>query len=327
MNYLYGWQHYLFMWYYITELVDAFAPYKTIALEDPSVCSEITRRGVKFDFGTALNLTQSRLGDHSLRWSANVNCNFRLIPTTKHDGIIAVIQELSFRRNESTGECIDYVQFKTPKGRPSEKICGEVNAKQIMNMQPKSFDTQAKNTFINNHSGQLDVFVYISKTALQPDEDTKINIIFTLFHFCVQVPMDYEPCLDTREICIQKDYFYDGVINCPFFGCVDEGGCSEMILTNSSIGNKVLIGSATSLVFIFIIFIACLYICRKQRKFCWSDDFAGPDTTIQSQTTRVIEMNESPNQSTTTNITAPTTNNQEEDKDLPPSYDSLFPSR
>lgn len=123
------------------------------------------------------------MSDHSLRWATNVHCNFRLNRTNKHAGIIVVIQELMFRRNESTGECIDYVQFKTQKGRTSERICGELDAKHIMNLKPNTFDTQAKeNTFISDHSGYLDVFVYISKHALRPNENTKINIIFTLFN-------------------------------------------------------------------------------------------------------------------------------------------------
>lgn len=98
-------------------------------------------------------------------------------------GIIAVIQELSFRVNESTGECIDYIQFKTERGRASNKICGNKNANHIMNLQPNSFDSQATDvTFISDIGHSLDIFVYIAKKALKPDETTKINIIFTIYN-------------------------------------------------------------------------------------------------------------------------------------------------
>ncbi|GJQ71499.1 hypothetical protein Trydic_g11216 [Trypoxylus dichotomus] len=324
MNYMYLWQHYFIFWYYVTELVEAHVPYKTIMLEDPDVCSEITRRGVKFEPASAINLTQSRLSDHSLRWATSVNCNFRLKPKNKRDGIMVVIQELSFRRDDSTQECIDYIQFKPERGRPSPKICGYLSARSVMSSQLDVFDTTSKdNTFISN-DGDLDVSVYISKNALKPDETTRINIIFTLYNYCLYSPNDYIPCLESREYCIHKDYFFDGVINCPFFGCIDENGCNEVLVTSNSVGNKVLIGSATTLVFTFMVFIVCLYICRKQRKFCWSDNFASPNTTTQTQTTRVIEMNESPIQPA--NAT-PSQSNDQEDKDLPPSYESLFPSR
>ncbi|KRT80021.1 hypothetical protein AMK59_6557, partial [Oryctes borbonicus] len=271
-------------------------------------------------------LTQSRLSYHSLQWATSVNCNFRLKPKNKRDGIMVVIQELSFRKNESTQECIDYIQFKPEKGKPSHRICGYLNARSIMSSQLEAFDTTSKeNSYISSDGGDLDVSVYISKQALKPDETTTINIIFTIYNYCFYSPSDYMPCLNSREYCIHKNFFFDGVINCPFFGCVDEKGCNEVLITSNSVGNKVLIGSATTLVFTFMLFIVCLYICRKQRKFCWSDNFASPNTTTQTQPTRVIEMNESSVQPPNTAAALPS--NDQEDKDLPPSYESLFPSR
>ncbi|KAK9738509.1 hypothetical protein QE152_g9814 [Popillia japonica] len=290
MNCLYRWQYYFFLSYNIIKLAEAHIPYKTIALEDFDVCSEVTRRGINFDSTYALNLTQSRLSYHSIQWATSVNCNFRL---------------------------------KTERGRASNKICGNKNANHIMNLQPNSFDSQATDvTFISDIGHSLDIFVYIAKKALKPDETTKINIIFTIYNLCIDSPSDYKPCLETREICIHESYFADGILNCPFFGCVDEGGCDELITTSNSVGKKVLIGSATTLVFIFMVFIVCLYICRKQRKLCWSDNFASPNTTIQTQTARVMEMNDSLTHSPHTSTVAQPAD--QEDKDLPPSYENTY---
>lgn len=65
------------------------------------------------------------------------------------------------------------------------------------------------------------------------------NILLFLFEYsvCIDSPSDYKPCLETREICIHESYFADGILNCPFFGCVDEGGCDELV--NSAIYNVI----------------------------------------------------------------------------------------
>lgn len=92
-----------------------------------------------------------------------------------------------------------------------------------------------------------------------------------------------------------------------------------------SIGNKVLIASVSSLLLIFGIFVCCLWVCRLHKILCWAEDFSNSSTSQNPPVSPSIEMCETNMQPSQPAPTAPT--NYEADKDLPPSYDSLFPAR
>lgn len=51
----------------------------------------------------------------------------------------------------------------------------------------------------------------------------------------------------------------------------------------TSIGNKVLIGSVTSLFILFAIFIVCLWFCKNYKVFCWADRFANSSSVTPPQ--------------------------------------------
>lgn len=83
-------------------------------------------------------------------------------------------------------------------------------------------------------------------------------------------------------------------------------------------------------------------MCRKYRKLCWAEEFAQSNVSFTflnftnllccNQQSRTIELNEPPmrdvpissSQNVASGLGLPPT---EEDKDLPPSYESLFPNR
>lgn len=90
-------------------------------------------------------------------------------------------------------------------------------------------------------------------------------------------------CAKFSRYCIYDLLFNDNEVNCPYYGCVDEGDCSEklVILTPKSIGNKVLIASISSLLLVFGVFICCLFICKMHRILCWADNFAQTDNSTR----------------------------------------------
>lgn len=80
-------------------------------LENSKVCSMIRKRELnllKENENSAIILKELRYFDN---WSGPYQfvCNFTVKAPWGH-GIIAVIQNLNLRKNESTDECIDYVQ-------------------------------------------------------------------------------------------------------------------------------------------------------------------------------------------------------------------------
>ncbi|XP_022916038.1 uncharacterized protein [Onthophagus taurus] len=300
--------------------------YKHYYLEDPNLCSaaELKQGKIKLDESkyTAAQLLNKRP-------KHNFHCTIKVKTTTKGNGIIAVIQELGLRRNESSGQCIDYVTFISENGVVSRKYCGMLNAKWKMDPmfvnEESSVEPVDENTFLNDINAYLIVDIFISELDISRElTPTTINIVFTLYKKC-QYRMfgQYEPCLDDGDVCIKPWYFNDRIINCPYAGCVDEGGCRIQSTYNDklSIGSKVIISSMSSLVISFVVFVICIYLCRKYKKLCWSEDWSQPQQSSEAQTPRVIEMNEQPSQS------QEQTDDRNVVKDLPPSYESLFPDR
>ncbi|XP_064211298.1 uncharacterized protein LOC103314323 isoform X2 [Tribolium castaneum] len=256
--------------------------YKELSMENDELCSPINKkRRVRLDKGhrSGLVVRQFRLQDHSLDWTRNFKCRFEVTPSSSREGVIAVIQHLSFRKNASTDECVDYVQFTRKDGSSSQKYCGRFNAALYMDHNfVNTADPISSGTAFVDDSGELEVAISVSREHLENDEEMDLSIVFTAFRHCSQVlkrDTSYRPCSEKRrEYCIYSGFFMDSFVNCPFPDCEDEQGCS------------------------------------------------------QTPIPRVIELNEQ----TGSRASAPPPNassaNQiEADKDLPPSYESLFPSR
>lgn len=122
---------------------------------------------------------------------------------------------------------------------------------------------------------------------------------------------DYEgfkECKKGSGICIWEGFFNDKNVNCPFDDCYDEGGCPvsspgktwwcnswgalcttlyhnsfyTIILLlfrgkrhSSGLGTKVTIGAVVLILGLLLLFMLCLFICRRCQVLCWS----GPPNT------------------------------------------------
>ena len=115
------------------------------------------------------------------------------------------------------------------------------------------------------------------------------------------------------------------MFNCDSSKCSDELNCK--IFSNES-GTNVTISAVTSLVLCFIIFFLCLWICRKHEQLCWSSDCAGPQVnsgSISGLPTERGDQSANTPYIVTTPMLEVGISSSVQDKDLPPSYDSLFP--
>lgn len=154
-----------------------------VSLGDEKLCSPTTKRKVKFE---SLVVTQGRTNDHSLDWRMPDICKFEFQSYYYKGGVVAVIQKLDLRKNDSSGECIDYIQFHSRRGLKSDKYCGVIDAKIIMDNSnlkdqvPLFYPMSYNNAFVDI-DGELDVVIYIAKQHLQPNEKTEIEIVFTSY--------------------------------------------------------------------------------------------------------------------------------------------------
>lgn len=355
-------QHCIYLILIIKTVNTELWAYKTYSLEEPDLCHSLTRKKAKLGGSnpSAIIIQQKRLNYHPIDCHTDSFFRFEITTAEKETGIFAVIQHLVLRKNESTDECIDYVQFKRLDGSTSRKFCGRFNAALTMDriFIPEQADMHGVawlNTFIDLH-GALEVYIFLSKDSLRKEAEMDLNLVLTSYRECANAPRYYKACIDNFS-CISEDYFDDGIINCPYLNCVDENGCAfedKDDIKRKPLGNKVLIGYVTSLVLMFGLFIVCVYICRKFGALCWSDSCIN-SRTPPTPRDRVIELNQpstrSTSATTTTTITAATTAQdvsgapagteapsnssspasapplEPSNKDLPPSYDSLFPVR
>lgn len=87
-------------------------------------------------------------------------------------GIFAVIQNMKFRRNETTNECIDYINFRDPlNDNSSGRMCGDFNLQEF----------QAEGQFFANFGGKVITEIFISKEKLEAGKIMDIQIAYTAF--------------------------------------------------------------------------------------------------------------------------------------------------
>lgn len=324
-------------------------------LENDGVCS------LNFITTTTLNLSgredQSAMvikdNQYFQKWSGKHEFSCRFTVTSSLGlGIFAVIQHLSFRRN-AQGQCIDYIQFRHAEKTISlldlnikfkssdswsEKFCGKLNAFEA-NVDNESYqgndsndDKEIKNSFID-HKGMIEVKIFLGNKTIESSEELKFEIVFTAFQECKYDNGHWKYC--GRKTCIFKDFFNDGKLNCPYKSCKDENGCRQDIsvlnsnyMSTTTLGTKVVAATVACLVTMVLVFIAFLWIFRHcgPAFCCMGNPNSHPHSSEMQPVPRLDTMGAV--------ATAPPdfmvasgTEVRTADKDLPPSYESLFPSK
>lgn len=125
-----------------------------------------------------------------------------------------------------------------------------------------------------------------------------------------------------RASCIPKEYYCDEYKNCALESCSDQANCK---IISDGTGTKVTVGAVTTLFLSFLLFVMCLWTCRKHKKLCWSPDCAGPNVTggVSNQPIDMGARSVVP----TAPMLDEVSTRPVHDKDLPPSYNSLFPDQ
>ncbi|XP_011300436.1 uncharacterized protein [Fopius arisanus] len=256
----------------------------------------------------------------------DLRCKF-VIKAPKGEHLFAVIQSMSFRRNESG--CIDYVKFRRKDRNSTDKFCDNFDRRRRRYSLDHSEDytgVMSKNASFTfgefDLQGEIETTIFVSKETLSGGQRLDLTLVYTPYKDCEKVD-DNQYRTMRYDVCIWREYFCDGYTNCFAGICMDEDYCPDEATSNGT-GTTVTIGAVTTILLCFIIFLMGLCICKKNRKLCWSTDCAGPssqdprgrgDSGASTQTQGVAPMLE------IAALPSPL------DKDLPPSYDSLFPEQ
>lgn len=153
-------------------------------------------------------------------------------------------------------------------------------------------------------------------------------LIDNLFVGCNQTDLEqYKPV--GYNNCIRKEYLCDKIYNCPFGVCSDEVNCAvNDRYPKDDTATKVTVGAVTTMILCFIIFVMCLWICKKSQKLCWSTDCAGPNICSRPVSLPDADGGQGSNRAVpTAPMLEVAVSSPVADKDLPPSYDSLFPEQ
>ncbi|XP_058464136.1 uncharacterized protein LOC131438272 [Malaya genurostris] len=240
------------------------------------------------------------------------DCKFYL-QAPAHMGLYLSVSKLQLRKN-SRGHCIDNVVVKKSNDKKYQ-FCEIEDVNEV-----KVF---------SDDRGWMRVTVNLdSKLALPTLEDTlEVQFIVTVKRKCKD--FGYLPCeKDEDDSCISKSFFGDGFFNCP--ECVDEEGCvidsEQVLILNPS---NVFLSALISLFLTMLFFGGCLWCVYRHRRCitaCNSNHIAASNQNNRENRTSVhtsdqIQVELHTTAATFVQPSAP----PDDDKDLPPAYDSLFP--
>lgn len=226
-------------------------------------------------------------------------------------GLYLTVTKAQLRKN-SQGVCIDNIIVK----KSNEKKFLFCEAEE--NNAPRVY---------SDDKGQMRITVNLDSNLPLPYVNSTLEVQFVV---TVKRECDtegFEPCEDDEDdSCIGKGFFNDGIVNCP--KCTDEKSCSEdseqVPIVNPS---NVLLSAIISLLATMVVFGGCLWCVYRFRHClitCNSNHGNvgrnNRDDTMVGVEQMQVELPSSP--ISDIRPTAPPA----DDKDFPPSYDSLFPT-
>ncbi|KAK2575467.1 hypothetical protein KPH14_011198 [Odynerus spinipes] len=230
--------------------------------------------------------------DHAI--NTDTSCTF-VIKANKGDGLFGVIQKMTFRRNGT--QCLDYVQFRRSDLQETQKFCAHFDRSKTKYYPVPEPANSSYEFDIGKNGGRLETTIFIAKKRyLFQDEIPTVSIVYTPYKKCDNiVPKGYKAI--RYKSCILEDYFCDGYQNCAPDICLDEANCPNV---TDIISNDLLF---------------------------WSPDCAGPSAHSSLPRLGGQESGSTSNQVPTAPMLEVAVPPLVLDKDLPPSYDSLFPEQ
>lgn len=267
---------------------------------------------------------------HSDKWNDDLVCTFKVGYPSGTDGVIAVIQSLTMRRNSTSGQCIDFIQFEAKDLSKSNPFCGHFNVVSKMNGEINTVDNFNYGNSFRTKKHKMYVHITLGKEPFQEQfQELDFKMVFSAYRNCSPetiYDLSYRPCNDKSSFCIYDGFFNDGYVNCPLPGCVDEGSCLKFVTHEKipTIGTKLLVSSLSFLSVLFITFLISIWACKKHKVACFAEHFSNPSRIRQGRDT---EMYEQRSGRSTQRESTPNAPPLEIDKDLPPKYEDLFPDR
>ncbi|XP_053966042.1 uncharacterized protein LOC128868226 [Anastrepha ludens] len=253
------------------------------------------------------------------------DCNFRVQTLNRPPrGIYTVITRLKFRRDPVTNTCLDYIQFVGGNRSPSEKICTDIAIDGPVRLM---FDQRARD---------VGVHIYIDR-RYSIREPLEMRMVMTAHSEC-KYTGDFLCDPKDQYSCISRHFVRDNITNC-MGPCRDEISCfNDALVTEEMDTTNVALSALTSLIFTMLGVGFCIWVCWKYWNCITVQQHAHEASAAArlrpQRETPVIELPTAPafSDAITSGIEYEQDNQRQRQqpqtpKDLPPSYESLFPDR
>ncbi|EDW77227.1 uncharacterized protein Dwil_GK22255 [Drosophila willistoni] len=310
--------------------------YKNIRLQD-TLCSDALLytlakpfRGdptvrLEFDEYSGSIVTQTWNLTLPLGHAANkikYNCQFRVVTNERPPrGIYTIITKLKFRKDPVSQKCIDYIQFSSGNRPPSEKICNDI-----------AIDGHAGRLIFDQRDRDVNIHIYIERDRHIFGEPLELRMVLTAHSEC-QFNGDFLCNPKDPYSCISRHFVGDNVTNC-LFPCRDEGTCfHDVIAAEEMDTTNVAISAITSLIFTMLGVGFCVWVCWKYWNCITVQQRAHEASAARFNQRRArsdvptIELPTAPSYDDVGVVTSEPEQQSTTPKDLPPSYESLFPDR
>ncbi|CAD7014915.1 unnamed protein product [Ceratitis capitata] len=250
------------------------------------------------------------------------DCNFRVQTHERPPrGIFTVITRLKFRRDPVKNTCIDYIQFVGGNRPPSEKICNEI-----------AIDGPAGRLIFDQRNREVSIHIYIDK-RISIKEPLELRMVMTAHSEC-KYTGDFLCDPNDQYSCISRHFVRDNITNC-MYPCRDEISCFHDADTSGEFDTtNVALSALTSLIFTMLGVGFCVWVCWKYWNCITVQQHAHEASAAAHRRaqmeTNVIELPPAPSFSdaiTSSVENEPDNQQPQTPKDLPPSYESLFPDR
>ncbi|XP_062544766.1 uncharacterized protein LOC134211668 [Armigeres subalbatus] len=231
-------------------------------------------------------------------------------------GLYLTISTAKLRKN-SRGHCIDSIVVKKSNDK-KYTFCDALD---------DDDDDDELKVFSDDH-GKIRVTINLDTTLALPtlNDTLEVQLIATVKRSCNYLDASLAQCEeDDYDSCISKDFFGDGYVNCP--ECEDEKSCfkesQQVQIVNPS---NVFLSAIISLFATMVVFGGCLWCLYKYRNCIGNCNSNSAGTARTDQNARVVaaEQMQVELQSSANELQPSAPPN--DDKDLPPTYESLFPT-
>ncbi|XP_046390387.1 uncharacterized protein LOC124158980 [Ischnura elegans] len=201
-----------------------------------NICDTLKDTDIILSYDHAVILKYS-LDSKGLDYRPSFYCRYKVLSRESNMGIIAIVQKMKFRKL-SEEMCIDYLKIKID-GLPT---CGHILFGKTVDKNgniTSTYENYIRNKYWTQGThiqgdNTLETEMSLNNHRPQINDTLEMEVAYTGFRRCYEgESSEWFDC--GHNVCIKSSLVNDGIVNCPFGDCRDEGNCE---LARSQLDNE-----------------------------------------------------------------------------------------